>query len=206
MDRNPGFGSTSSRDRARVSVSGHSPDWSLIAVQLYVPRRVLPAGFVEPCIPRWAPSRLPGRQLVALSGLGPLPHQGFWRSWCNDMLRVRSVRAAAVSAMPRVTASIQSALTASVAPPRSVAGSPARCMMAPRNGAIRQDHAQQGPQPPEQEAQVVADGSERGVVSIASAVREVIASHAVPGLETSNHGLDCGASLDRSRTSAIRRT
>ena len=59
-----------------------------------------------------------------------------------------------------------------------------------------QDHAQKEPQPPEQEAEVVADGGEHGIDGVAGAVSEVIASHAVFGLKMSDHGLDGGASLE----------
>jgi hypothetical protein len=54
----------------------------------------------------------------------------------------------------------------------------------------RPDHAQQEPQPPEQEAEVVTDGSKDDVDGIAGAVREVIASHAMLGFEMSDHGLE----------------
>ena len=44
--------------------------------------------------------------------------------------------------------------------------------------------------------EVVADGGEHGVDGVAGAVSEVIASHAVLGLEVSDHGLDRSTALE----------
>jgi hypothetical protein len=53
-----------------------------------------------------------------------------------------------------------------------------------------EDFAQEGTQPPEQDVDAVADRGEHGVDGFAGAVSKVIASHAVPGLEVSDHELD----------------
>ena len=55
---------------------------------------------------------------------------------------------------------------------------------------------QQEPQPPDQEAEVVADGGEYGVDGVAGAVSEMIAAHAVLGLEMADDGLDGGPPLE----------
>ena len=59
-----------------------------------------------------------------------------------------------------------------------------------------QDFAQQEPEPPEQDAEVVADRGEHGVDGVAGAVSEVTASHAVLGLEVTDHGLDRSTPLE----------
>jgi hypothetical protein len=56
-----------------------------------------------------------------------------------------------------------------------------------------EDRAQQKPQPVEQEAEVVADGREHGVDGIAGTVSEMVAAHAVLGLEMTDHRLDGSA-------------
>ena len=54
---------------------------------------------------------------------------------------------------------------------------------------------QQEPQPPDQEAKVVADGGEHGVAGVA-AVSEMIAARAVLGLEMADDRLDGGPPLE----------
>ena len=53
---------------------------------------------------------------------------------------------------------------------------------------------QQEPQPPDQKAEVVADGGEHGGDGVAGAVSKMIAAHAVLGLEMADHWLDGGPS------------
>jgi hypothetical protein len=56
-----------------------------------------------------------------------------------------------------------------------------------------QESGQQELQPFEQEVEVVAGCGEQGVKGIASTMREIIAGHAVFGLEMTDHGFDGGA-------------
>ena len=53
-----------------------------------------------------------------------------------------------------------------------------------------QNLAQQKPEPSDQAAEVVADGGEDGVGSIAPTVPQIVAAHAVLGFEMTDHGLD----------------
>ena len=55
---------------------------------------------------------------------------------------------------------------------------------------------QQNLEPPDQEAEVVADGGEYGVDGVAGAVSEIIAAHAVLGLEMADDRLDGGPPLE----------
>ena len=50
--------------------------------------------------------------------------------------------------------------------------------------------AQQKPEPADQAAEVVADGGEDGVGSIAAMVPEIVAPHTVLGFKMADHGLD----------------
>ena len=53
--------------------------------------------------------------------------------------------------------------------------------------------AQQEPQPPDEEAEVVTGGGKHGVGGVAGAVGEIIAAHAVLFLEMADDGLDGGS-------------
>ena len=55
---------------------------------------------------------------------------------------------------------------------------------------------QQEPEPPEQEAEVVTCGGEDGIDSVALAVPEIIAAHAVLGLEMPDDRFDPGGQLN----------
>lgn len=57
------------------------------------------------------------------------------------------------------------------------------------------DRAQQEPQPFEEASEVVAGGGEHGVSAVAVAAFEIIAIHAVLGLDVADDGFDGGASL-----------
>lgn len=50
--------------------------------------------------------------------------------------------------------------------------------------------AQRKSEPPEQQAEVVADGGEDGVDGVAAGMGEVIAVHSVVGFEMPDDGLD----------------
>jgi hypothetical protein len=56
-----------------------------------------------------------------------------------------------------------------------------------------QDEAQQGPQPGEDEAQVVADCGKDGVRGVAGAALEVAAAEVTVGFHVSDHSFDGGA-------------
>jgi len=49
---------------------------------------------------------------------------------------------------------------------------------------------QQNPEPADQAAEVVADGGEDGVIGVAAPEPEIVAAHAVLGLEVADDGLD----------------
>jgi hypothetical protein len=49
------------------------------------------------------------------------------------------------------------------------------------------------PHPLEEASKTVADGGEQGVDGVAGAMGELVAAHAVPSLEMSDHGSDGGA-------------
>ena len=70
-----------------------------------------------------------------------------------------------------------------------------------------EEDAQKPPQPAPEEGEVVAGGSEEGVAAVAATVLEVIAAHAVLGLEVADDGLDRSAALhlaaDRAGTDAV---
>jgi hypothetical protein len=72
---------------------------------------------------------------------------------------------------------------------------PSRAMSsrAPRGGEECLDEGAQKPLEPAQQAEVVAGGGEHGVDAVAVAALEVIAAHAVLGLDVPNDRLDCGA-------------
>jgi hypothetical protein len=55
-----------------------------------------------------------------------------------------------------------------------------------------EDLAQQSPEPADQTAEVVADGSHDGVGGVTAAVPEIVAVHAVLGFEMADHRLDGG--------------
>jgi hypothetical protein len=57
----------------------------------------------------------------------------------------------------------------------------------------RQESGQQELQPSKQEMEVITGRGEHGVNGIASTVRQMIAAHAVLGLEMTDHGFDGGA-------------
>ena len=62
-----------------------------------------------------------------------------------------------------------------------------------RAGEGGQQSEPQMPQPGEQEAEVVAGGGEDGVDGVAGGMGEMVAAHAVLGLEMADDGLDGGA-------------
>jgi hypothetical protein len=55
-----------------------------------------------------------------------------------------------------------------------------------------QDEGEQEHDPPDQAAEVVADGGEDGVVGVTVAAGEIVAIHAVLALEMADDGLDGG--------------
>jgi hypothetical protein len=63
-----------------------------------------------------------------------------------------------------------------------------------RSEERNQESEQQKPQPPDQKAEVVAGGSEDGVDGVRLGVSEIVAAHAMLGLEMPDDELDGGAS------------
>src|SRR5882762_1695945 len=55
---------------------------------------------------------------------------------------------------------------------------------------------QQNPEPADQAAEVVADSGEDGVIGVAAREPEIVAGHAVLGLEMANNGLDGGPTAE----------